>query len=134
MAKIITLHLYRLGKLRALTLHLLILQNKLHQTQEIYHFKFKNPAINFVGLFLHEYKRQNFTNSICNYSSYTNLFSKYLIMSEAEYNSLTIVELHALAEEIRIKLSYDPKKTEREKLMVKLATIELNIDQRFLDL
>jgi hypothetical protein len=67
-------------------------------------------------------------------SSYTNLFSKYLIMSEAEYNSLTIVELHALAEEIRIKLSYDPKKTEREKLMVKLATIELNIDQRFLDL
>jgi len=55
-------------------------------------------------------------------------------MSEAEYNTLTIVELHALAEEIRIKLSYDQKKTEREKLMVKLATIELNIDQRFLDL
>ena len=87
-----------------------------------------------MGLFLHEYKRKSITNSICNYSNYTNLFSKYLIMSEAEYNSLTIVELHALAEEIRIKLSYDPKKTEREKLMVKLATIELNIDQRFLDL
>ena len=87
-----------------------------------------------MGLFLHEYKRQNFINSICNYSSYTNLFSKYLIMSEAEYNSLTIVELHALAEEIRIKLTYNPKKTEREKLQVKLATIELNIDQRFLDL
>ena len=63
-----------------------------------------------------------------------NLFSKYLIMSEAEYNSLTIVELHALAEEIRIKLSYGETKTEREKLQVKLATIELNIDQRFLDL
>lgn len=87
-----------------------------------------------MGLFLHEYKRQNFINSICNYSSYTNLFSKYLIMSEAQLNSLTIVELHALAEEIRIKLSYYPKRTEREKLQVKLATIELNIDQRFLDL
>ena len=60
--------------------------------------------------------------------------NKFKIMSEAEYNSLTIVELHALAEEIRIKLTYNPKKTEREKLMVKLATIELNIDQRFLDL
>ena len=79
-------------------------------------------------------QRQIIIIYICNYSNYTNLFSKYLIMSEAEYNSLTIVELHALAEEIRIKLSYDPKKTEREKLMVKLATIELNIDQRFLDL
>jgi len=55
-------------------------------------------------------------------------------MSEAEYNSLTIVELHALAEEIRIKLSYDPKKTERDGLIIKLKTIELNIDQRFLDL
>ncbi len=55
-------------------------------------------------------------------------------MSEAEYNSLTITELHALAEEIRIKLSYDPRKIEREKLILKLETIELNIDQRFLDL
>ena len=63
-----------------------------------------------------------------------NLFSKYLIMSESEYNSMTIIELHALAEEIRIKLSYGETKTEREKLQVKLATIELNIDQRFLDL
>jgi hypothetical protein len=55
-------------------------------------------------------------------------------MSEAEYNSMTIMELHALAEEIRIKLSYGETKTEREKLMLKLETIELNIDQRFLDL
>ena len=91
-------------------------------------------AFTFSLIILHEYKRQNFINSICNYSSYTNLFSKYLIMSEAEYNSMTIIELHALAEEIRIKLSYGETKTEREKLQVKLATIELNIDQRFLDL
>jgi len=55
-------------------------------------------------------------------------------MSEAQLNSLTIVELHALAEEIRIKLSYSPRKTDREKLIIKLETIELNIDQRFLDL
>ncbi len=54
-------------------------------------------------------------------------------MSEAEYNSMNILELHALAEEIRYKLTYDPPAEERNRLIEKLQAIETNIDERYLD-
>jgi len=54
-------------------------------------------------------------------------------MTEADYNSMTILELHALAQEIRIKLTYNPPVQERIKLNKKLEAIEINIDERYLD-
>lgn len=54
-------------------------------------------------------------------------------MSESEINSMSIIELHALAEEIRVKLSYDPPVKERNKLYKQLKLIETNIDERYLD-
>ena len=54
-------------------------------------------------------------------------------MSEVDYNSMTIVELHALAEEVRLRLSYNPTSKERKKLTKQLEQIETNIDERYLD-
>jgi len=54
-------------------------------------------------------------------------------MTESDYNSMTILELHALAEEIRIKLSYNPTNKVRIKLTKQLQTIETQIDERYLD-
>lgn len=56
-------------------------------------------------------------------------------MTEADYNSMTILELHALAEEIRVKLQYgDCNTKQRTKLNKQLQQIETNIDERYLDL
>ena len=54
-------------------------------------------------------------------------------MTEADYNIMTILELHALAQEIRVKLTYNPPIQERIKLNKKLEAIEINIDERYLD-
>ena len=56
-------------------------------------------------------------------------------MTEADYNSMTILELHALADEIRVKLQYgDINTKQRAKLNKQLQQIETNIDERYLDL
>ena len=55
------------------------------------------------------------------------------MLTESDYNSMTILELHALAQEIRIKLNYNPPVQERIKLNKKLEAIEINIDERYLD-
>jgi len=54
-------------------------------------------------------------------------------MTENDYMSMTITELHALAQEIRIKLSYNPTGRQRDLLNKQLATIENQIDERYLD-
>lgn len=55
-------------------------------------------------------------------------------MSEEDYNSMTILELHALAQEIRVKLQHDRVTVkERNRLYKQLQLIEINIDERFLD-
>jgi len=54
-------------------------------------------------------------------------------MSEQDYNSMTILELHALAQEIRLKLEYDPPVKQRNKLHKQLQLIEINISERYLD-
>ncbi len=55
-------------------------------------------------------------------------------MSEQDYNSMTILELHALAQEIRLKLEYDKVTVKQmNKLHQQLQQIEINIDERYLN-
>jgi len=55
------------------------------------------------------------------------------IMTESDYNSMTILELHALAQEVRLKLSYESSYKKRLALNKQLKQIETNIDERYLD-
>ena len=55
------------------------------------------------------------------------------MMTESDYNSMTIIELHAIAEEIRTKLSYELSHKKRASLNKQLQKIETNIDERYLD-
>ena len=58
-----------------------------------------------------------------------------ITMTEADYNSMTILELHALAEEIRVKLQYgDCNTKQRKSLNKQLQQIETKIDERYVDL
>lgn len=55
-------------------------------------------------------------------------------MTESDYNSMTILELHALAQEVRMKLEYgDVTIKQRNTLHKQLQQIEINIDERYLD-
>jgi len=54
-------------------------------------------------------------------------------MTESDYNSMTILELHALAQEVRLKLSYELSYKKRLALNKQLKQIETNIDERYLD-
>ena len=57
-----------------------------------------------------------------------------LIMTESDYNSMTILELHALAQEVRMKLEYgNVTVKQRNTLHKQLQQIEINIDERYLD-
>ena len=50
-------------------------------------------------------------------------------MIEQDYNSMTILELHALAQEIRVKLEHDRGAVkERNRLYKQLQMIEISID------
>jgi len=55
-------------------------------------------------------------------------------MNENDYMSMNILELHALAEEIRTKLQFgDCNTKQRNSLVKQLQTIETQIDERYLD-
>jgi len=55
------------------------------------------------------------------------------MLTESDYNSMTILELHALAQEVRLKLSYELSYKKRLALNKQLKQIETNIDERYLD-
>ena len=54
-------------------------------------------------------------------------------MNENNYMSMTILELHALAQEIRLKLSYETNRKAVMSLNNQLQTIETSINERYLD-